>query len=504
MDLPARDDVGPCVVRQLYTVVTKFLQTVSTVRTSRDRKIDDVPSGTISDTTWNQPVPNHLPLGLDLEFLLPARPGTKTTRCGQGPTAAAPTRFGITCTAAVAWPHGDRGPTEVSKHHDVIVVGGGIIGLAIAWRAAQSGRLVAVVDPDPGQGATWAAAGMLAPVSEAHFGEEALAALNLAAAASWPDFAAQLQASSGMAVHFRSDGTLLVAGDPSDRVAIDRTLAFYRAIDLPAVRLRARSCREAEPMLAPGISGGVELPEDHQVDNRAVATALIEACRAAGVTMVADRVVRVEVDGQPNHELQVQGVTLEFGDALAAPSVVISAGSKSGEVDGLPQAWRPPVRPVHGVTVRLQARRGVPRLGRTVRALVHGRSCYMVPRDDGGLVLGATMEERGSALDVPLGGLTDLLADARRIVPALDEYSVIELTPGLRPGSPDNGPIVGTTAVHGLLLATGHYRNGVLLAPATADEVVALLDTQDDRTTVGPSPFDAFRPVRFTEQEAHG
>jgi glycine oxidase len=504
MDLPARDDVGPCVVRQLYTVVTKFLQTVSTVRTSRDRKIDDVPSGTISDTTWNQPVPNHLPLGLDLEFLLPARPGTKTTRYGQGPTAAAPTRFGITCTAAVAWPHGDRGPTEVSKHHDVIVVGGGIIGLAIAWRAAQSGRLVAVVDPDPGQGATWAAAGMLAPVSEAHFGEEALAALNLAAAASWPDFAAQLQASSGMAVHFRSDGTLLVAGDPSDRVAIDRTLAFYRAIDLPAVRLRARSCREAEPMLAPGISGGVELPEDHQVDNRAVATALIEACRAAGVTMVADRVVRVEVDGQPNHELQVQGVTLEFGDALAAPSVVISAGSKSGEVDGLPQAWRPPVRPVHGVTVRLQARRGVPRLGRTVRALVHGRSCYMVPRDDGGLVLGATMEERGSALDVPLGGLTDLLADARRIVPALDEYSVIELTPGLRPGSPDNGPIVGTTAVHGLLLATGHYRNGVLLAPATADEVVALLDTQDDRTTVGPSPFDAFRPVRFTEQEAHG
>jgi hypothetical protein len=297
MDLPARDDVGPCVVRQLYTVVTKFLQTVSTVRTSRDRKIDDVPSGTISDTTWNQPVPNHLPLGLDLEFLLPARPGTKTTRYGQGPTAAAPTRFGITCTAAVAWPHGDRGPTEVSKHHDVIVVGGGIIGLAIAWRAAQSGRLVAVVDPDPGQGATWAAAGMLAPVSEAHFGEEALAALNLAAAASWPDFAAQLQASSGMAVHFRSDGTLLVAGDPSDRVAIDRTLAFYRAIDLPAVRLRARSCREAEPMLAPGISGGVELPEDHQVDNRAVATALIEACRAAGVTMVADRVVRVRWTG---------------------------------------------------------------------------------------------------------------------------------------------------------------------------------------------------------------
>ena len=413
-------------------------------------------------------------------------------------------RIGTTDTGAVAWSHGDRGPTGVSRHHDVGVVGGGIIGLAIAWRSAQSGRDVAVVDPDPGQGATWAAAGMLAPVSEARFGEEALAALNLAAAAAWPDFAAQLQASSGMAVHFRSDGTLLVAGDPSDRVDIDRTLAFHLAIGLPAFRLGARSCREAEPMLAPGISGGVDLPEDHQVDNRAVATALIEACRVAGVTMVADQVLRVDVGAQPDHELRVQGVTLAIGDALATPSVVISAGSRSGEVGGLPEAWRPPVRPVHGVTVRLHARHGVPRLRRTVRALVHGRSCYLVPRDDGGLVLGATMEERGSTLDVPFGGLAELLADARRIVPALDEYSVIELAPGLRPGSPDNGPIVGTTAVHGLLLATGHFRNGVLLAPATADEVLALLDTRDNRTTVRSSPFDAFRPVRFTEWEPHG
>ncbi len=179
-----------------------------------------------------------------------------------------------------------------------------------------------------------------------------------------------------------------------------------------------------------------------------------------------------------------------------------------------PTAWRPPVRPVRGVTVRLQAPEGVPRLRRTVRALVHGRSCYLVPRDDGGLVLGATMEERGSALDVPLGGVADLVEDARRIVPALDEYSVLELAPGLRPGSPDNGPIVGTTPVTGLVLATGHYRNGVLLAPVTADEVVRLLDRPDDSVRLpdrpddgsmaGPGPFDAFRPSRFARAGARG
>jgi len=385
----------------------------------------------------------------------------------------------------------------VSNHHDVVVVGGGIIGLAVAWRTARSGRQVALVDPEPGQGASWAAAGMLAPVSEVHFGEQALAALNLMASAAWPDFAAELQVCSGMAVGFRPDGTLLVAADPSDRGAVDRMLAFHQAIGLPANPLGPRSCREAEPMLAPGISGGVDLPEDHQVDNRAVVLALIEACRIAGVTMVADRVDRVEVGGRPDRARQVQGVALAIGDALTAASVIIAAGSRSGEVGGLAEAWRPPVRPVHGVTVRLAARHGVPRLRRTVRALVHGRSCYLVPREDGSLVLGATVEERGFTLDVPLGGLAELLADARRIVPAIDEYSVLEMTPGLRPGSPDNGPIVGTTPIDGLLVATGHYRNGVLLAPATADEVVALLDGRAGRSMDAPSPFDAFRPSRF-------
>lgn len=378
------------------------------------------------------------------------------------------------------------GPTD---RRDTVVVGGGIIGLAVAWAAARAGLDVAVVDPTPGRGATWAAAGMLAPVSEAHFGEEALAALNLAAVRSWPAFASRLEAASGESVHFRADGTLLVAGDPSDRAATDRVLAFHRAIGLSATPLASSACREAEPLLTPGISGGADLPDDHQVDNRATATALLAACRAAGVAFVAEEADRVEVARG-----RVQGVRLAGGERLGTGAVVVAAGSRSGDLGGLPADARPPVRPVRGVTVRLRAAVGVPRLRRTVRALVHGRACYLVPRDDGGLVVGATMEERGTDTSVPLGGLVDLLDDARRVVPALDEYAVVETASGLRPGSPDNGPLVGATATGGLVVATGHFRNGVLLAPLTADEVVRILV---GGTSDGDGPFAAFRPDRF-------
>ena len=378
---------------------------------------------------------------------------------------------------------------------DVVVVGGGIIGLAVAWRAAESGLGATVVDPAPGRGSTWAAAGMLAPVAEAHFGEEALAALNVAAVRAWPAFAAALEAASGRPVHFRADGTLLVAGDPSDRSATARVLAFHQAIGLSAERLGARACRTSEPLLAPGISGGVDLPDDHQVDNRAAAVALVAAGRAAGVTYVADEVLRVEVE-----DGRVRGVELADGGRIATGAGVVAAGSRSGELGGLPEGARPPVRPVRGVTVRLQAGATVPRLRRTVRALVHGRTCYLVPRDDGGLVVGATMEERGSDLSVPLGGLVDLLSDARLVVPALDEYDVVETTSGLRPGSPDNGPLVGATGTRGLVVATGHFRNGILLAPLTSQEVLRLLV---DRGVGGldTGPFAAFRPDRFARTE---
>lgn len=371
---------------------------------------------------------------------------------------------------------------------DLVVAGGGVIGLAIAWRAAEAGLAVAVVDPAPGRGASWAAAGMLAPVGEAQFGEDALARLNVAAARAWPDFAHDLEGATGRTVDYQATGTLLVAVDPSDREATDDVLGYRLALGLTARRLTSRECRAAEPLLAPGIRGGVELPEDHQVDNRRVVEALLDACRAATVSFVDDEVAEVTSDAGG-----VTGVALRHAGRLRSPTVVLAAGCRSGQVGGVPDAFRPPVRPVKGLTVRLLAPGDAPRLARSVRGLVHGRSCYLVPRPDGTVVVGATVEERGFDLSVQVGPVVDLLDDARRLVPALDEYELSETTTGLRPGSPDNAPIVGATGLDGLLVATGHFRNGILLSAVTADAVAAWLTGQPAQAEWAP-----FSPARFT------
>jgi glycine oxidase len=381
---------------------------------------------------------------------------------------------------------------------DLVVAGGGVIGLTVAWRAAAAGLTVTVVDPDPGRGASWAAAGMLGPVGEAHFGEDALTRLNVAAARAWPEFAAALQSASGRSVHFQAGGTLLVAADASDRAALDDVLGYQVERGLTARRLTSSECRAAEPLLAPGIRAGVELADDHQVDNRQVVEALLEACRAAQVSFVAD-----EVDAVTSGPLGADGATLRSGGRLGAGAVVLAAGCHTGRIGGLPDSLRPPVRPVKGLTVRLRALAGTPRLRRTVRGLVGGRPCYLVPRPDGTVVVGATVEEKGFDLTVQVGPVSDLLDDARRLIPVVEEYELLETTTGLRPGSPDNGPIVGATGIPRLIVATGHYRNGILLAPITADEVVRLL-TDPTAPPEGPGgpgsadrPFTTFGPDRF-------
>ncbi len=372
------------------------------------------------------------------------------------------------------------------------MIGGGIIGLSIAWRSAARGLAVTVVDPRPGRGATWAAAGMLAPAGEAHFGESALTALNLEAARAWPRFARELEESSGRSVGYQATGTLLVAVDASDRVATDDLLTFQQELRLDARRLSARECRELEPLLAPGVRGGVYLAEDHQVDNRRVAVALISACGAHGVSFLEDEVSGVELTGD-----RVSGVVLRAGDRLPTRAGVVAAGARSGQFEGMPPGTVPPVRPVKGLTLRLQSPEHGPRLQRTVRGLVHGRTCYLVPRSDGSVVVGATVEEKGYDLTVQVRAVGDLLDDARRLVPSIDEYELVDTTTGLRPGSPDNAPIVGATSVEGLVVATGHYRNGILLAPVTADEVVrVLVGAPPDAGRSRPS-FEPFAPGRF-------
>ena len=373
---------------------------------------------------------------------------------------------------------------------DVAVVGGGVIGLAAAWRAAQRGLAVALVDPEPGRGASWVAAGMLAPVTEVHYGEEALLALNLAAARRWPAFAAELAAAAGRPVGFRPCGTLLVAHDDGDRAWAEELFRFQQELGLEVEWLTGRRARALERDLAPGIRAGVWAPGDHQVHNRLLVDALLEVVGAAGVVLHRRRAEAVALQGGA-----VEGVVLDDGSELATRAVVLAAGCHSASVAGLPPGAVPTVRPVKGQILRLQPAAGGPRLGRSVRGIVEGSSVYLVPREDGSLVVGATMEEQGFDTSVTGGAVYELLRDARRIVPAVTEMVLGEAVAGLRPGSPDNAPVVGPApGVPGLVVATGHHRNGILLAPLTSDAVAATLcgdEVPTEVTGFGPGRFSA-------------
>jgi glycine oxidase len=370
---------------------------------------------------------------------------------------------------------------------DVIVVGGGLIGLACAWRAAQRGLSVTVVDGAPGSGASHVAAGMLAPVTEVSYGEEALLRLSIASARQWAGFAADLEAAAGQPVNYRPDGTLLVGFDADDARALDDLRVFQRELGLDVERLGSRDCRRREPLLSPRVRAGLLAREDHQVEPRLVVAALLRASRAAGVTLRSDRVAEIDNDGDA-----VRGVVLDDGTRLTAPRVVLAAGSWSGRVEGLPAPAAPPVRPVKGQVLSLRSVDGAPVLDACVRGLVQGRSIYLVPRSEGRVVVGATQEERGYDTTVTAGATRQLLDDAARVVPGVDELELLEAVAGLRPGTPDNRPLIGPTPLDGLLLATGHHRNGVLLTPLTAQAIVDHLVGDDPDPVVAVA--DPSRP----------
>jgi len=374
---------------------------------------------------------------------------------------------------------------------DVIVAGGGVIGTAIAWRAAAAGLDVVLVDPDDGHAASLVAAGMLAPASEALFGEGALLRLNLLAVRRFGSFAAELEEATGRQVGLRREGTLAVAYDPGDYAALIRLTAFRRSAGLEAEELDSRACRKLESFLAPDVHGGALFADDWSVDNRRYAAVLREAARSAKVRCVRDRVLEVRArDGQ------ARGVRLAGGGDVDAARVVVAAGCWSGAVGGLPDALRTVVRPVKGQLLRLRHPAGVPPvISHTIRAIVRGTDVYLVPRADGELIVGATQEERGPDRTVTAGAVHDLLHDAMSVLPVTSELILAETCAGLRPGTPDNGPVVGRCGPDGLLVATGHYRNGILMSPVTADAAVALLAGQ------APAPeWEPFTPQRFTGQ----
>ena len=376
---------------------------------------------------------------------------------------------------------------------DVIVVGAGVIGTAIAWRAALAGHAVIIVDPggdDPrtDDKASLVAAGMLGPVSESVFGEQDLLNLNLHAVDRFPSFNAELERAAGRETGLRTEGTLAVAYDNGDLAALDRLTEFRHSIGLVAERLDARECRRREPFLAPSTRGGVFAAGDLSVDNRRYLAALRAAAAKAGVRTVRAAAAHVAVGR----------VALSGGGVLGGPReltaahVVVAAGHATRDIDGVPEAVRAAIRPVKGQILRLRHPTGMPHiLTRTIRAIVQGHDLYLVPRKDGELVVGATQEERADR-DVTAGAVHDLLRDATTAVPAASELVFAEAVAGLRPGTSDNGPVLGPVGDGRLIIAAGHYRNGIMLSAVTADAVAALLDGKDAHAAWAP-----FRPGRF-------
>jgi glycine oxidase len=364
---------------------------------------------------------------------------------------------------------------NLSGSRDVLVIGGGVIGLSLAWRARERGMSVTVLERDTlGSGTSQVAAGMLAPVAEVEFGEAGrrVLELGLRSAELWPSFAEQLQAAAEIDVGLLRTGTLVLARDEDEARELERQVAFRDGLGLSTSRLRGSEARQREPALAPSTRLALEAPDDHSVDPRAVLAALCAACEASGVGLREHaHVQRVESDAG-----RVTGVALDDGQSLGAGQVVLAAGAWSAQVDGAElDGARPgatvPVRPVRGQLLRLRDPAGPGLLSRVIRF----EGGYLVPRADGRYVLGATVEERGFDVEPDVGGVYELLREAHEVVPGISELKIEELCVGLRPGMPDNAPAIGAGSPEGLLLATGHHRNGILLAPLTAELGAKLL-----------------------------
>ena len=382
---------------------------------------------------------------------------------------------------------------QVPDQCDVLIVGGGVIGMSIAWRAAQQGLSVIVADPRPGQGATHAAAGMLTPIAEAAYAEREIFALGQDSLRRYPDFITELQNATGLATGFRQAGTLQVAYDGDDLAVLREIQVLQESFGVRLEQLTARECREAEPMLDPSVRAGLLAHDDGSVDPRLLTVALHTAAQGSGACLVRELVTEIRCAAG-----RASGARLADDSVITARWIVLAAGWESAALPGLPARVVPPVRPVKGQIIRLRMTGGTSAglppglLRRTVRGLVRGSSVYLVPRDSGELVIGATQEELGPDTTVTAGGVWELLRDARTLVPGITELELQDVTAGLRPGTPDNAPVLGPSELPGLVIATGHFRAGVLLAPVTADTIATYLRTGT------PDPiWAAFRADRF-------
>lgn len=365
---------------------------------------------------------------------------------------------------------------------DVVVVGGGVVGLGVARDAALRGLSVVVVERGmPGRGASWAAAGMLSPISEAAPGNTPFLEIGLQSLRLWREWVAGVEEASGVDVGYHECGKLRVALSTPEAEMLGERYEHARSHGLDVRWLDPEAIRTEEPSVSPGALGGLRIGDDYTVDNRGLADALLGAARRAGVEVrVGTEAVAVEVDGG-----SVAGVRLADGGRLPAGRVVVAAGAWAGALSGLPHPL--PVRPVKGQMLALRPD------GPLFRGMLESEDVYLVPRSDGRILVGATVEESGFETEVTAEGVRGLLAGAIRLAPALGRARLAETWAGLRPGTPDGLPILGPDpATSGLFHATGHFRNGILLAPFTAQAIGALVCGES-----GPSIPDAYRPDRF-------
>ncbi|WP_211115444.1 glycine oxidase ThiO [Arenibaculum pallidiluteum] len=380
------------------------------------------------------------------------------------------------------------GHLKSSPSRRVAIVGAGAIGLSIGWRLAAAGCSVDIFDRGAaGQGATRAAGGMLAAAAEVEPAEDALVALCRRSQAMWADFAAELEAASGIDVELRREGTLVIALTADDLGKLRRTAELQQRLGIGTRWLPGGEVRRIEPYLSPRVSGALHCPDDHQVENRKVGAALARAYQAAGGRLHE----HVAVEGIATTDGRVLG--LRIGDGLhEADTVVVAAGAWSRGLGGLPDGLRPPVRPVKGQMLALRMPSGEPLL----RHVLWTPGAYLIPRRDGRLLIGATVEERGFDENLTAGGLLSLLESAWRAVPGIEELPVEETWVGFRPGSRDDAPILGPGGIAGLVMATGHHRNGILLTPATAELVARHVLTGEVDPAMAPFGIDRFSRTR--------
>jgi glycine oxidase len=367
------------------------------------------------------------------------------------------------------------------KTFDVAIAGGGLIGAAIAFELARASLQVALFDrQQPGEGSSWAAAGILSPAPE-NSGMISTVPLGRASLQLYPEFVAAVEEISGQNAGYRACGTLeaLFSSDPQEKLST--IIALHHGLGLKAEPLSAEDAREMEPALSPELEAAVFRPNEACVDNRALTKAVLAAAESSGVKIFAtSNVQSIAKDGGRCAGFLVNG------EKVQSRWSIIAAGCRSAEIEGAAQYA--PVRPAKGQMIALRAK------DLSIERVLWSDHVYLVPRNDGRILAGATVEYVGFDKNVTVGGVQKIIAGALQLAPALADAQIEETWAGLRPDSPDHLPIIGPTDLDGLLIATGHFRSGILLAPITAQLIREWITTQNVR-----QDWARFSPMRFSE-----